>query len=155
MESGERILVQIAARSYSRPGRLLRFFLPMIGNFVVTDRRVFFLSSGKFDEFPFFPQSSIVNRIADSLDISALQQESSWEFKITELRSITARKETIWCGAHLRLVRIGRNGKEMRRRVYRYGVKGERWLEIATMIKEVRQEVIDYENWHDKNSRLS
>ena len=139
MENGERILVEIAARSYSRRGRLLRFILPMIGNFVVTNRRVFFLSSGKFDEFPFFPEKSTVERIAKSLDVTALQRESSWEFKIPELRSATATKKSIWNGAHLRVVGIDQNGNEVRRRVYHYRIKWETWQGVAAKINEIKQ----------------
>jgi hypothetical protein len=139
LPDGEEILVQIGARSYSRRGRILRLIYPMIGNFVVTNRRVSFLSSGKSDVFPFFPEISVVERTAKSLDIAALQRDSSWEFKIPDVRLAKAIKESIWTtGAHLRVVGLERCGKELRRRVYRYGIKLDTWKEIATKINEVR-----------------
>jgi hypothetical protein len=140
LPDGEEIVVQIGARSYSRPGRILRLFLPMIGKFVVTNRRLFFLSSGKFDEFPFFTEKSTVERIAGALDISALQRDSSWEFKIPDVRLAKAIKGSVWTtGPHLRVVGVDGNGKEVRRRVYRYRIKWDTWNEIATKINEIRE----------------
>ena len=140
MEDGEKVLVQIAARSFSGRDRLLRFRSPVIGKLVVTNRRVFFLSSGKGEQIGLYSEASMIERIGRSLDITALQRAGSWEFTVSQIRSAEAPRRSFRRGAYLRVVGLDRYGKEVRRQVYRYGIKWETWEEAATKINEIRGE---------------
>jgi len=137
---GEEILVQIAARSFAGRYLPLRFRWPMIGKLVLTNHRVFFLSSGKTDGFDFLFEQSMVERIAKPLDITALRKKRSWEFKITELQSVEAVKESWSRGAHLRVIGPDRHGRAVMQQVYRYGIKWDTWEGVAARINEIRQD---------------
>ena len=109
----------------------------IIGKLVLTNRRVIFLSSGRNDGFG-ITETTMIKRIAKSLDITALQRKGSWEFAISEVGSAEV-VESFWSGPYLRVVGIGVYGREVEHKVYRSGMKRKAWEEVAAKINEIRQ----------------
>ena len=140
MEDGERILVQIAARSFSGRDRIFRFRSPVIGKLVLTNRRMFFLSSGKGEQIALYSETSMIERVAKSLDITALQRTGSWEFSISEIRSAEVPRRSFRRGAYLRVVGLDSHGEEVRQQVYRCGIGRDTWDDVAAKINEIRQD---------------
>jgi len=139
LEDGETILVQIAARSFSGRDRLFRLRSPVIGKLVVTNRRVFFLSSGKGEQIGLYSEAAMIERIAKSLDITALQRTGSWEFTISGVRSAEAPRRSFRRGAYLRVVGLDSHGKEASQQVYRVGIRRQTWKDVAAKINEIRR----------------
>jgi len=141
MEEGEEILVQVAARSENGPFRLFRFRSPVIGKLVLTNRRVFFLSSGKGEGIGLYSETAMIERIAKSLNMTALQRRGSWEFSISDVRSVEAPKRKFWQRSHLRVVGLDEYGTEVCQQVYRCGIGRDTWEDVATNINRIRQDV--------------
>lgn len=139
MENGERLLLQIAARSESGRVRLFRFRSPVIGKLVLTNRRLFFLSSGRGEGIALYSESAMIERIAKSLDITALQRTGSWEFSISDVRSAEAPRRLFWRRSHLRLIGLDEYGTEVCQQVYRCGIGRKTWEGVAARINEIRQ----------------
>ena len=139
MENGERILFQIAARSYSGKDRLVHFGYPVIGKLVLTNRRVFFLSSGKGEGIGFVTEVAMIKGIAKSLDMTALQRTGAWEYSISEVRSVEASRRPLLQGPCLRVVGRDKYGEEVSRQVYRSGIRRTTWENVAAMINEVKE----------------
>ena len=139
LEDGEKILVQIAARSESGRVRLFRFRSPVIGKLVLTNRRVFFLSCGKGEGIGLYSETAMIERIAKSLDITALQRTGSWEFTISGVRSAEAPRRSFWRRSHLRVVGLDEYGTEVCQHVYRCGIGRKTWEDVAAKINEIRQ----------------
>jgi hypothetical protein len=135
---GEEILRQIAARSEKGRGRHFRLRSPMIGKLVLTNQRVFFLSSGKGEGIGLFSEVAMIERIAKSLDITALQRSGSWEFSMSDIRFAEAPKTSFLQGPHLRLVGLDECGTEVHQRIYRCGIGRGTWADIAARINEMR-----------------
>jgi hypothetical protein len=140
MEEGEEILVQIAARSFSGRDRLFHLRSLVIGKLVVTNCRVFFLSSGKGEQIALYSEASMIERIGKSLDITALQRRGSWEFSIADIRFAEASMRPFWRGACLRLVGPDSHGTEVIQQVFRYGIERDTWEDVAAKINEIRQD---------------
>lgn len=139
MEDGERIVVQIAARSFSGRDRIFRFRSPVIGKLVLTNRRVFFLSSGYGEQIGLFSEAAMIERIAQSLDITALQREGSWEMAISDVESAEAPRRSFRRGAYLRVVGLDEYGNEVSQQVYRCGLGRKTWQDVAAKINEIRR----------------
>jgi hypothetical protein len=141
LEEGEEILFQSAARSMSKRSWFFRDCNNVIGKFIVTNRRVVFLSSGRYGTFGIITESSMVRRIAKSVDLAAMSKRSSWEIELPDVRSAGASKHRIWLEPkpHLELVGTPISGMEVRHRVYPYGVKRKTWEELVTRINEMTQ----------------
>ena len=141
LEEGEEILFQIAARSMSKRSWFFRDGNNVIGKFIVPNRRVMFLSSGRYGTFGIITGLSMLRRIANSVDFAAMSQRSSWEIELSDVRSAGASKHRIWLEPkpHLELVGTASSGMEVRHRVYPYGVKRKTWEELVTRINEMTQ----------------
>jgi hypothetical protein len=114
LELGEKILLQIAARSPSKRSWLFGLREEVIGKFIVTNRRVMFLSSGRSGNFG-ITESSMVRRIAESVDFAAMSKRSSWEFELSKVRSAEAWIYRIWtAGCHLRLTGTDESDRDNR-----------------------------------------
>jgi hypothetical protein len=135
---GEEILFQIAARSPSKRSWFFGLREEVIGKFVVTNRRVMFLSSGKSDGFG-ITYTSMVRRIARSVDYSAMCKRSSWEFELPRLRSVEAPENSIWTGLHLQLTGADRCGMEVKQKVCPFGVKQQTWEELVARLRQMKQ----------------
>jgi hypothetical protein len=140
LEEGEEILFQIAARSMSKRSWFFRDCNNVIGKFIVTNRRVMFLSSGRYTTFG-ITGLSMLRWIANSVDFAAMSKRSSWEIELSDVRSAGASKHRIWLEPklHLELVGTPTCGMEARHRVYPYGVKRKTWEELVTRINEMTQ----------------
>jgi hypothetical protein len=137
---GEEIVAQIAARSFSGRDRLFRFRSPVIGKLVVTNRRVFFLSSGKGEQIGLYSEAAMIERIAKSLDITALQRRGSWDFSISDVRSAEVPRRSFRRGAYLRVVGLDGHGREVSQQVYRCGIGRDTWENVAAKINEAKRE---------------
>jgi hypothetical protein len=133
---GEEILFQTPARSPSKRG--WPFGLPeqVTGRFVVTNRRVVFLSSGTLGTFG-ITESTMVRRIAASVDFAAMCEKSSWEFELAKVRSAEASKPSIWIPRCLQLAGTDTRDMEVTHKVFPYGVKRKTWEQVVKRIKEM------------------
>jgi hypothetical protein len=138
LEEGEQILFQIAARSMSKRTPFFGLRDPVIGKFIVTNRRLMFLSSETNGNFG-MTESSMVRRIANSVDFAAMSRKSSWEFALSEVRSVEASKYSVWTGCRLQLTGTDAYGMEVRHTVLPYGLKRRTFEELVTRINEMRQ----------------
>lgn len=139
LADGERVLFEIAARSPSRRGWLLGLRHPVIGRFLVTNRRVIFLSSGTNGDLHLgITDHSMVRRIAASVDFASMAEESSWEFQLSRLRSAEAPTPSIWTEPQRRLELTGTDGSglEVTHKVFPCGVKRKAWKELVARINE-------------------
>ena len=139
LEDSEEILVQIAARSFGGRDRLFRFRSSVIGKLVVTNRRVFFLSSGRGEQIGLYSEAAMIERIAKSLNITALQRRGSWEFSISDVRSAEVPRRSFRRGAYLRVVGFDSHGREVCQQVYRCGIGRDEWEDVAAKINEARK----------------
>jgi hypothetical protein len=140
LADGEQVLFEIAARSPSRRGWLLGLRHPVIGKFLVTNRRVVFLSSGTNGDLHFgITDGTMVRRIAASVEFASMAEESSWEFELPGLRSAEAPKPSIWTDPQRRLVLTGtdRSGLEVTHKVFPCSVKRKAWKELVARINEL------------------
>jgi hypothetical protein len=137
---GEQILFQTAARSPSKRSWFFGLREDVIGKFIVTNRRMMFLSSGRTGTFG-VTESSMVRRIADSVDLTAMGERSSWEFELSKVRSFETSKHSIWAAPpfHLRLTGTDRSGTEVRHKVYPYGIRRKTCEQVVTRINEMKQ----------------
>lgn len=134
---GERVLFEIAARSPSRRGWLFGMPSMVIGKFMVTNRRVMFLSSGTNGDLHFgVTDRTIVRRIAASVDFASMSGESSWEFELSKLRFADG---SYWreLKRRLQLTGIDRSGLVVSRNVYPYGVRRRTWRELVAFVRHV------------------
>jgi hypothetical protein len=113
----------------------------VIGMFVVTNRRVFFLSSGRSGGFAIVSEAAMIERIAKSLDMRALQRTGSWDFTATELQSVEAARRPFLRGTCLRVIGCDKYGNNVCHQVYRPAVWRKTWEFVAAEINEVRQNV--------------
>ena len=136
---GEEILFQIAARSPSKRSWFFGLREEVIGSFIVTNRRVMFLSSGKGDGFG-ITYTSMVKRIARSVDFASMCKRSSWEFELSKVRSAEGWRSFGWAATwHLRLIGTDRFGIEVTHRVVPYAVKQSTVKEVLTQINRMRR----------------
>jgi len=132
MEEGEEILFQIAARSLGKRS-WVHGLDAMIGKFIVTNRRVMFLSSGTSGRFG-ITYASMERRIVASVDFRAVSEESSWEFELSNVRSVETRKPSFWRGRRLELTGTDRFGAQVRHKVLPAYVTGKSWKELVTLL---------------------
>jgi len=138
LDEGEEILSHIVARSPSKRGWFFKLAELVIGKFIVTNRRVMFLSSGKTGTFG-ITESSMARRIAASVDFRAMSEESSWEFEFSNLRSAEASKYSVWLGCRLHFTGIDGCGLQVSHKVVPDGVTRKTWAELVTLIEQMKQ----------------
>lgn len=139
MADGERLLMQVAARSVSGRIRFFQLSAPVIGKFVLTTRRTLFLSSGRSGGMAVFSEAAMIDRIAKPLGMAALGRAGSWQISHPQLRSVEAPARPFWRTALLVVVGQDERGAAVRWCVYNGGLGHKAWAEVAAMISVYMQ----------------
>jgi hypothetical protein len=134
MEDGERLLLQISARSVSGGIRHFQLSSPVIGKLVLTTQRTLFLSSGTCGGIAVYSEAAMIERIAKPLGMSALDRASSWQIRHAKLRSVEAPARPFWRTAYLRVAGRDERDAEVRWCLYRCGLRSKVWADVASLM---------------------
>ena len=145
----EEVLFEIEARTNPGTKLIHNVSKHYIGKLVLTTKRIMFLSSGKSGASGVWgtalflgpivaalTDESRVKRIATEVDLSALSNEGSWEYELSERYASCGVGGSIWTVPFLRITGTDSDGQKQDHVVFRRALKKKVFADLALRLED-------------------